>query len=132
LPLLCRFSYYVDQSGTGDVRETYDGGSKKLRAQFLSKLKILAQLPRSEWHDVYFKNLSGSCDGLSEIRFKVDGVQQRPLGFHITGHEFVILFWATEKGNKFVPLSACEKALTRKQEILTGTSKAHALWLTLE
>jgi hypothetical protein len=132
LPLLSHFSYYVDQSGKGDVRETYDGGSKKLRAQFLSKLKILAQLPRGEWHDVYFKNLNGSCDGLSEIRFKVDGVQQRPLGFHIAVNEFVILFWATEKGNKFVPLSACEKALTRKHEILTGTSKTHALWLALE
>jgi hypothetical protein len=122
----------VHVSGTGDVKEAYDGGSKKLRAQFLSKLKILAQLPRAEWHDVYFKNLSGPCDGLSELRFKADGVQQRPLGFHLTSTEFIILFWATEKGNKFVPLSACEKALTRKQEILTGTSKAHALWLALE
>jgi hypothetical protein len=132
LPLLCRFSYYVDQSGTGDVRETYDGGSSQLRARFLSKLKILAHLPRDEWHDVYFKNLSGPCDGLSELRFKANGVQQRPLGFHLTNTDFVILFWATEKGNKFVPLSACERALTRKQEILTGTSKAHALWLALE
>lgn len=129
---MCRFSYYADQSGRCDIRETYDGGSKKLRAQFLSKLKILAQLPRSEWHDVYFKNLSGLCDGLSEIRFKADGVQQRPLGFHVSTTEFVILFWATEKGNKFVPLSACEKAHARKLEIQTGTSKAHALWLALE
>jgi hypothetical protein len=132
LPLVCRFSYYVDQSGTSDVRETYDGGSPQLRARFLSKLKILANLARDDWHDVYFKNLSGPCDGLSEIRFKANGVQQRPLGFHQTSTEFVILFWATEKGSKFVPLSACEKALKRKQEILIGTSKAHALWLALE
>lgn len=114
------------------MREAYDGGSKQLRARFLSRVKSLAHLARDEWHDVYFKNLSGPCDGLSELRFKADGVQQRPLGFHLSNSEFVILLWATEKGGKFVPLSACEKALNRKQEILTGTSKAHALWLALE
>ena len=132
MPLTCRFSYYADQSGYSDVKETHDDGSKQLRARFFSKLKILAHLPRDEWHDVYFKNLSGPCDGLSELRFKADGVQQRPLGFHRTSTEFIILFWATEKGSRFVPLSACEKALARKLEILTGTSKAHALWLALE
>lgn len=114
------------------MKEAYDGGSGKLRARFLSRVKTLAHLPRNEWHDVYFKNLSGPCAGLSEIRFKADGVQQRPLGFHLSNNEYVILFWATEKGSKFVPLSACEKALNRKQEILTGTSEAYALWLALE
>jgi hypothetical protein len=132
LPLICRFSYYVDQSGTGDVKETYDSGSKQLRARFLGRLKTLAGLSREDWHDGYFKNLSGPCDGLSELRFKSDRVQQRPLGFHISNTEFVILFWATEKGDKFSPLSACEKALKRKHEILSGTSKAHAIWLALE
>jgi hypothetical protein len=127
-----RFSYYADQSGSGDVKGTYNGGSGQLRARFLSRIKILAQLPRREWHDVYFKNLSGPCDGLSEIRFKADGVQQRPLGFHLSDSEFVILFWAEERGSKFVPRSACEIALRRKQEILTGTSQRYVLWLALE
>jgi hypothetical protein len=122
----------IEAQGYWVAMETYDNGSKKLRARFFSKLKILAHLSRDEWHDVYFKNLSGPCDGLSELRFKADGVQQRPLGFHLTSTEFVILFWATEKGGRFVPLSACEKALARKLEILTGTSKAHAIWLALE
>lgn len=132
MPVICRFSYYVGQSGTGDVREAHDGGSKQLRARFLSRVKTLASLPRDDWHDGYFKNLSGPCDGLSEIRFKADRVQQRPLGFHLSNTEFIIVFWAREKGGRFVPLSACEKALKRKNEILTGTSKAHALWLALE
>jgi hypothetical protein len=132
LPILCHFSYYGDQSGFGDVREAYDGGSKQLHARFLSRIKILAQLSRGEWHDVYFKNLSGSCDGLSEIRFKADGVQQRALGFHLSDTEFVILFWAEERGGKFVPRSACEIALKRKQEILAGKIQRHALWLALE
>lgn len=114
------------------MKATYDDGSGQLRARFLSRVKILAQLPRSEWHDVYFKNLSGPCDGLSEIRFKADGVQQRPLGFHLSDLEFVILFWAEERGGKFAPRSACEVASKRKQEILSGKSHRYALWLALE
>jgi len=129
---LCAGSAIISTSRAEVMRETYDGGSTQLRARFLSRVTSLAQLSRDEWHDGYFKNLSGPGDGLSELRFKADRVQQRPLGFHLSNAEFVILFWATEKGGKFVPLSACEKAQKRKLEILAGTSKAHALWLALE
>jgi hypothetical protein len=132
LPIQTRFSYYADRSGSGDVKEAYDGGTSELRARFLSRITILAQLPRKEWHDVYFKTLSGPCDGLSEIRFKADRVQQRPLGFHISDTEFVILFWAEERGGKFVPRSACETALKRKQEILSVERQRYVLWLALE
>jgi hypothetical protein len=114
------------------VREAYDNGSGQLRARFLSRIKALAFLPRDEWHNGYFKSLSGPCDGISEIRFLADRVQQRPLGFHFSNTEFVILFWAREKGGKFVPLSACEKAQNRKQDILSGKSNRNALWLALE
>jgi hypothetical protein len=132
LPTICRFSYYGDRSGSGDVREVYDDGSGQLRGRFLSRLKILASLRRSEWHEGYFKNLNGPGDGLSEIRFKADGVQQRPLGFHISDSEFVILFWAEERGGKFVPRTACEISLRRKEEIIAGKSQRHVLWLALE
>jgi hypothetical protein len=75
---------------------------------------------------------SGPCAGLAEIRFKADNVQQRPLGFHSGSQEFTILFWATEKGGKFVPLSACETALRRKAEVLGNKDRADDLWLALE
>jgi hypothetical protein len=132
LPVLWRFSYYADRSGSSDVKDAYDDGSDELRARFLSRVRTLAFLPRDEWHNVYFKTLSGPCAGLSEIRFKADRVQQRPLGFHISDLEFVVLFWAREKGGKFVPRSACETALNRKQEVLAGKSRRYGLWLALE
>ena len=137
MPLLNRFSYYGaeavdDAPPESDVRGTYDSGSKQLKARTLSKLKILAQLPRKDWHEGYFKQLSGNCDGLSEIRFTADKVEQRPLGFHISKNEFVILFWAEERGDKFVPKAACEIALKRKEALLKNRKLKHALWLELE
>jgi hypothetical protein len=135
LPLRSSFSYYGETAGnaiTSDIRETYENGSANLKSRTLSRLKILAGLARSEWHEGYFKKLSGSCEGLWEIRFVADNVQQRPLGFHISENEFVVLFWAREKGGKFVPRKACEIALRRKAELLQNGSLKHELWLTLE
>lgn len=127
-----RFRYYGPKEGGGDVKATYDSGSKQLKAKFLSRLKILAALPITEWVEPYVKQLSGECDGLSEIRFIADGVQQRPLGYRSGQHEFTLLFWATEKNNKFVPLSACQKAQKRRLEAEGNEELVHDLWLVLE
>ncbi|WP_407119031.1 hypothetical protein [Bradyrhizobium sp. LMG 9283] len=135
MPLPSSFSYYGREDGgsiDSDVRRAYEDGSPKLKAIALSRLRILATLPRREWHEGYFKKLSGNCDGLWEIRFLAENVQQRPLGFHITETEFVILLWAREKGGKFVPKAACEIALRRKAELLQDRKLKHDLWLALE
>jgi hypothetical protein len=131
---VCQFRYYGDASSPpkSDVKETYDNGSAQLKARFLSRLKILAQLPRAEWHEGYCKKLEGECDGLFEIRFQADKVQQRPLGFFLGDGSFVILFWATEKNDRFDPRAACEIALRRKRGVLADGKRAHALWLALE
>lgn len=135
MPLVSSFSYYGEKTAEAiksDVRDTYEKGTPRLKARTLSRLKILAGLPKPQWHEGYFKKLSGPYDGLWEIRFEVDNVQQRPLGFHITDSEFVILFWAREKGDKFVPKTACEIALKRKAEVVQNGNLKHALWLALE
>jgi Gp49-like protein DUF891 len=134
LPALCRFRYYGDTSDPpiSDVKTTYEEGSKQLKARFLSRLKILAQLPRPEWHEGYCKSLEGECDGLYEIRFQADKVQQRPLGFFLSDGTFLILFWATEKNGRFVPKAACEIAQRRKKEVQADGRRSHALWLALE
>ena len=132
MAVLWSFRCYLSADGTDDVRAWYEVGSKKLQARFLSRMRILAQLGRDEWHEVLYKDLHGVCDGLGEIRFKADKVQQRPLGFHSGDAEFTILFCATEKGGKFVPLSACEKAIARLDEVLNDRSRTNALWLVLE
>lgn len=135
MPLPCSFSYYGKRDGAlvkSDVRAVYEKGSADIKAKILSRLRILASLRRVEWHENYLKKLSGACDGLWEIRFKADNVQQRPLGYFANDTEFVILFWATERGNKFVPKKACEIALQRKAEVLTNPELKHGLWIALE
>ena len=132
MAVIWRFRHYVSTSGTGDVKATYDSGSAQKRARFLSRLKLLAGLPLEEWNENYRKTLSGACDGLEELRFKADNVQQRPLGYRSGPNEFTILFWATEKGGKFVPASACATALERKKLSLANRSLTNAIWLALE
>ena len=132
MAVLWSFRCYRSADGTDQVKAWYDGGSKQLRAKFISRMKTLGQLARNEWHENLYKTLHGECDGLAEIRFFADKVQQRPLGFHSGGAEFTILFCAKEKGGKFVPLSACAKAIARKDEVLIDRSRTNALWLVLE
>lgn len=114
------------------MRETYERGSKELRVRFRSRLKILASLPRDEWNENYHKYLSGPASGLCELRFIAEKVQQRPLGFHLSQNEFVILYWAIEKNDRIIPASAYETALVRKESIKGNRYHAHELWLPLE
>lgn len=131
--LLWTYRYYVDEAGGGsDVRKSYDDGSKELQGRFFSKLRFLAQLPADEWREPHAKLLKGDCAGLYEIRFKADKTQQRPLGFRSGVDEFTIVFWAKEKGGKWVPLSACDQAQKRKQAILTKTGMTDVLWLSIQ
>jgi hypothetical protein len=92
---------------------------------------MLAQVSYDDWNDNLFKFLTGQ-GGLSEIRFKADGVQQRPLGFRSNENEFTLLLWATEKSNRFVPLGACETAKARMAAAMANRSLTDVLWLPLE
>jgi hypothetical protein len=114
------------------VRQAHDAGSKQLQAKFRSRLHILAQLRRPDWGEPHFKRLTGDGDGLSELRFKADGVQQRPLGFESAPLEYTILFWATERGGKFVPRNACAAALVWKAAALGNRTLTDALWIPYE
>lgn len=60
-----------------------------------------------------------------EIRFIVGKVQQRPIGyFGPTPGVFTILFWATEKGDEFVPPDAVTQANERCGKLQDGTAKS--------
>jgi hypothetical protein len=119
-------------AGVSHVRAAYDGGTPQLRARFYSRLRSLAHLPFAEWNENYHKHLKGDSAGLEELRFIADNVQQRPLGFRSGDTEFTLLYWATEKGNKFQPLSACRTALECKKKILANRDLSDVLWLDLE
>lgn len=132
MPIQWRFRCYQSVGGTDEIRAWYDRSSKQVQARFLSRIKMLAQLPFEEWNETLYKNLRGNCRGLGEIRFFADRKQQRPLGFRSGLNEFTILFCATEKGGKFVPRNACLIALARKNEVQKSGAKTNALWLELE
>ncbi len=132
MPILWSFRCYRSADGTDEIRAWYDAGSEQLRGTFLSRMRILAQLPRAEWNENLYKNLHGPCSGLGEIRFSADKVEQRLLGFRSGDAEFTILFCAKEKGGKFVPLSACKRAIARRDEVSRHRSRTNALWLVFE
>ncbi len=97
MPVLWSFRCYRSADGTDEIRAWYDGGSKQLQARFLSRMRMLAQLPRAEWNENLYKNLHGPCSGLGEIRFLADKVEQRPLGFRSGSDEFTILLTRTAR-----------------------------------
>jgi hypothetical protein len=132
LGLLWKYRCYVSADGKDRIRETYDRKSKKKKARFRARLHLLAQIEDAQWHAGYYKKLQGDGDGLWELRFEADNVQQRPLGFKLGDHEFTILFWAEEINDRFVPPNACETALRRKADVLNDRSRSCELWLVLE
>ena len=64
------------------------------------------------------------------MRFKADGVQQRPLGFR--GPEpdvFTLLFPALEKNDRFLPRNAIEIALQLRAQVETDKRFCNECWL---
>ena len=99
------------------IQSWYRAADEKVKATFDSRVKFLAQRKPQDWGLPFFRRLHGDCSGLGEIRFKANKVQHRPIGFFSAENEFTILFFATEKGGKLVPKSACSTAQQRKQLI---------------
>jgi hypothetical protein len=129
---LWTFRCYKSPDGTDQIRDAYSGKQRQAQTKLVSRLRILSLLPYEEWHADLYKELHGTAAGVAEVRFKADGVQQRVLGCRSGESEFTLLVWATEKGNKFVPLSAPATALARKAEAAKSKDRTNALWLALE
>ena len=131
---LWSFRCYVSPGGVDEIRLSQDGEGRETQSKFLSRLKILSRKPYIEWATggILTKDLHRECAGLRVIRFKADNIQQRPLGFRSGESEFTILFWAHEKGGRWVERGACQKALERKEEVKKSKDRTNALWLTLE
>ena len=91
--------------------------AEAVQVAFETRLKFLVAQPPSIWQRPHIGKLRGDCKGLYEIRFEVNNVQHRPIGYYSGDLEFTILAFATERGNKFDPLHICETAKHRKQQI---------------
>jgi hypothetical protein len=123
---------YVSPGGIDEIRAWYDRQPPKVKAKFLSRLKALAHLELNEWKLPLFRWLHGECVPLGEVRFEVQNVQHRPLGYRAAERVFTLTFCATEKSDRFVPPNACAIALTRKAEIENGFARSNVCWLALE
>lgn len=124
---------YVSPQGVDEIRAWYDTQSRKVQGKFHSRLKALAQLDLNEWKLPLFRWLHGDCVPLGELRFEVQNVQHRPLGYRGPGPAvFILTFCAKEQSDRFVPANACARALARKSEIEANPGQTNVCWLALE
>ncbi len=114
------FYDYVDDDATNVIATWLEGHGPKAKARLNNIIANLAATPKGQWTRPTVDTLKGDCTDLFEIRAKVEGVQLRLLGFHHQGpfKEVTLVFGATEKGNKFVPVSTCRQAQERKQRAI--------------
>ncbi len=123
---------YVSAGGIDEIRAWYERQPRKVQAKFLSRLKTLVQLELKEWKLPLFRWLHDECVPLGEVRFEVQKVQYRPLGYRAAEHIFTLTFCATEKSDRFEPGNACAIALAKKAEIEDGSARSLLCWLPLE
>jgi len=116
--------YLIDDVDVLDEwRKTHEADDKLL-AKLDTRLRFLQQNPRESWKRPHYDTLSGECAGLGEVRFEHKNVQHRILGFSSGQMEYTFVLAATEKGNKFVPLSTCTTAQSRMREVVADRSRA--------
>lgn len=133
MPARWQVRCYFSPDGIDQIHAWYDEQSYKVQGKFLSRLKALMQLDLSEWKLPLFRWLHSECVPLGEVRFEVQKVQHRPLGYRGPGpNVFTLTFCATEQSDHFVPRNACAIALSRMTEIERNPGQCHACWLALE
>jgi hypothetical protein len=123
---------YVSPKEVDEIRAWYDRQPPKVKGKFLSRLTMLVQLEFKDWKLPLFRSLHGDCVPLGELRFEVQNVQHRPLGFRAGERVFTLTFCAIEKSNRFVPSNACATALAKKAEIENDQRRSIVCWLRLQ
>lgn len=132
-----KFHCHESASKRSDVQEQFDAATPTMQANFIAALEYLADQPRANWTRPKAAKLtkvekSGFRDYF-EIRFKAEGVQQRPIGyFGPLENQFTILIWATEKGSKFVPSDWRKTADIRRIAISEGKDNVKPLKLEIK
>jgi hypothetical protein len=110
------FRDYVNSHGENEIHAWLNSLPKRAKARINALIRHLEAVKLFSTNDA--KVLHGSCDGLFELRIFVERVQYRPLcSYGPNNRDITILFGAIEKGDKFVPATACSRALDRKAEI---------------
>jgi hypothetical protein len=83
----------------------------KLRAKLDVRMAYLRDQPF--WKDPFYHPLTNQ-EGLGAVRFEYKNVQYRPLGFFGAGiRTFTFVYFATEKGDKYLPTNCMSEAIRR-------------------
>ena len=94
----------------------------KAQVRFRTVLEHLRDTPLP-WPLVLSKPLE---QGISELRFTVNRIVYRPLGFFGPGNgEYTLLMPAREQGDEFIPRNALQTAIERKDIVLNDKERAH-------
>ena len=129
------FCDYVDHRGTNIVLDGLSQMSEDDKAKMNEFLRQLERVKHFDSKDVKpLRNVNGEKGkGLYELRYKLNKVQQRPLGLiGPGGHElerrfqkpiFTILVMAEERNGRFVPPGAVKMCWTRLETIRNGHGK---------
>jgi hypothetical protein len=112
---------YCNESGRDLFDKDYREQDAAVRAKFRAVLNGLVAQPNIEgWKRPNgFDRLSGKYRDLGKLRFKVQNVQHRPLGFFgPTEMTYTLLIWATERDSKYDPPDVRDTALKRMNSVL--------------
>jgi hypothetical protein len=82
---------------------------------------LRAMVKRREWEYPDIDALKGNgMQGLTELRWKSEGVPHRIFGYRIDETRYVCLIGCTHNAKKYTPPDAMKTARTRRNEIQTG------------
>jgi len=121
------FEWLDPRTGAGAWSKGYGSLGPAGEAAADTRLLYLRDQPPEMWVVPHAKRLGGQvqreCKDIYEIRFKANGVQQRPLGyFSPGGGVFTIVLWATHKGRQWFRRDFCRIARSRWHAIQKGTA----------
>lgn len=122
------FKCYHDSNGKDVIDEWYQSQDASVRAEMDAVIEYLLNKPRDEWKrpkfDLLKDNKSGKCKGLSEIRFKVNNIQYRVLGFFGSERLVYVLVDVGKKTDENFYKSACKNGHVKRKEIQENGRRA--------
>lgn len=108
---------FVDENNVSDFFEWRKNLPTKARAK-MDKLITYMETTKDWTNTKYFTPLT-EYNGIGEIKFFIGNKQYRPLGcYGPEKGEFTLLIGAEEKGDRFKPINAPEKAVKRRKLVL--------------
>lgn len=112
---------WIDPRGRGAISEWAGRLEKVQQAQLDAKMRRLART--DDWN-VAYSILEGPIPSFSRLRkLKVGAsIRLRPIGFR-EGDEVTFLIGATERGDRWDPRNAPEKAEERRLELLEDNTR---------